>query len=405
MVLARLGRACRALSAAGCLLATVSGVGVHAAGAATGAVDRIGADESRPDPNLPSSRSFRMGFTQWPYDFTDKAVARTYDAIARHADIVAIHLDGGVPWPEALAGTPFPPNVESDLAAKAAQARRFDAVYVAATPLGEDRLTLAPYWAEDTGMPLPDGWQDKALDDPDVVAAYLSFCRRLIDLFDPDYFAYGIETNASYLPDDPRLQRFKRLARQVFRALKRDNPALPILLTFQTGSDNATPEQQRQVSEQLVPYSDIIGVSSYPYFPISGFSPDEADVTYLPDDWFARMANLAPDKPFAITETGYVAEDLRIPEYGVDTKGRARWQRRYIEYLLRRASELDTVFVIYWEIRDYDRLYRRLQQLGLDEPLFLVWKDIGLLDGRGRKRPGLRRWDAWLRLPRRRELR
>ncbi|MFZ2654710.1 MAG: hypothetical protein WAX69_07305 [Victivallales bacterium] len=59
-----------------------------------------------------SVRSFRMGFTTWPVDATVEGVEATYAFIDKHADITAIHLDGGVPWQEMLDKKPFPKHIQ-----------------------------------------------------------------------------------------------------------------------------------------------------------------------------------------------------------------------------------------------------------------------------------------------------
>ena len=47
------------------------------------------------------TRSFKMGFTPWPYADTLSAVNDIYAFIDGSADIVAHHIDSGVPWNEA----------------------------------------------------------------------------------------------------------------------------------------------------------------------------------------------------------------------------------------------------------------------------------------------------------------
>ncbi len=358
-------------------------------------VIRAGAAWGQP----PDHRSFYMGFTSWPYDFTPEAVDETYDAIEAHGDLIAFHFDHGVPWPEAASGAPFHPNVQDELDGKLAEAHRFPAVYLAVTAQSTDRVSLANYWGEETDGHLPPEWQARAFDDPEVIAAYLAYCRRIIDFFNPDYFAYGIEVNANHLPDSPAFAAFETFVAEIYGGLKADFPELPIFLTFQTGSFVSTPDQQREVEEALVPYTDLIGLSTYPYLVGGLFRPDQADMSYLPEDWFRRMSQLAPDKPFAITETGYIAETLTIPEFLIDTEGREEWQDLYVRFLLQKAAQLNTEFITYWQVRDYDLGYQFLVDHGIDDPSFLIWKDIGLVAGDGRPRRGLSTWDSWLALP------
>lgn len=349
---------------------------------------------------VPDSRPFTLGFTPWPYDFTDQAEAETYDALAAHGDLVVYHLDKGVPWEEARAGDPFPDHVQRQLDRMRDEADRFEMVYVSATPQAQDRASLALRWGSDEHQPLPAAWQGRAFDHPDVIAAYLAYCRRLIAFFEPDYFAYGIEVNGGLRLDHPNYPAFRSFAEQVYTALKADHPDLPIFLTFQTGSSVATWEEQWAVNQDLVALSDLVGMSTYPFWVQGLYEPDDADVSYLPDDWFAQMAALAPDKPFAITETGYIAERLRLPGI-LSVQGRELWQAQYVDQMLWSAHQLDAEFVVWFVNRDYDQGWERLVDVGLDDIAFLIWRDTGLLDESGKERLGMEVWDRWLAQPRR----
>jgi len=53
-----------------------------------------------------NTRPFLMGFTPWPWDTEWAALQDTYDFINTNADIISHHIEEGVPWTEALAGTP-----------------------------------------------------------------------------------------------------------------------------------------------------------------------------------------------------------------------------------------------------------------------------------------------------------
>src|SRR5262245_47136150 len=62
-------------------------------------------------------RRFRMGFTGFVYDITPEAVAASRKFCRENGDILAHHIEG-VPWAEALAGTPFPPAFLEEWAGK-----------------------------------------------------------------------------------------------------------------------------------------------------------------------------------------------------------------------------------------------------------------------------------------------
>lgn len=65
--------------------------------------------------NLPNGRSFSMGFTYQPYDWSEEAFEMTFNLIDKHGDLIAHYFDNGVPWAEAFQGLPYHPHVEEDI--------------------------------------------------------------------------------------------------------------------------------------------------------------------------------------------------------------------------------------------------------------------------------------------------
>ncbi len=143
------------------------------------------------DLSSSESRSFYMGMTPWPYDFTAEAQQYTYETIGAHTDLVAHHFDEGIPWPEALAGEPYHPSVREAIDFRVGHLQEVEKVYLAITPLSGGRDSLAGYWAAESSMARTGEWENKDFDDPDVIAAYINFSRYMISIFNPDYMAYG----------------------------------------------------------------------------------------------------------------------------------------------------------------------------------------------------------------------
>ena len=112
------------------------------------------------------------------------------------------------------------------------------------------------------------------------------------------------------------------------------------------------------------------------------------------------MQALAPEKPFAVAETGFPADNVNIEKYHLSRKGSPEWQSQYVTFLLDNADRLDARFVIWFVPEDYDPLWNRLKDMGADE-LLKLWKNCGLADSSRNPRPSLAVWDAWYRLPRR----
>lgn len=346
----------------------------------------------------PASRTFYMGFTPWPYDFDDEAIKYTKRTVKEHADLILFHLDNGVPWPEALSGAPFPKQMQTEIADMKSMASGFKKVYVSASPLAHDRVNLALYWSSDTHRPLPGDWKNKALDNADVIRAYKQYCKRLIEFFNPDYFAFAIEVNGGLSRKHKNWPRLLTLVDSVYKDLKKDFPQKTIFLTLQSAAFETSWADQWEMNKELVKHTDLVGMSTYPLWVPGKFDPPDANVDYIPADWFSQMRTLAPDKPWAITETGYIAESLDLKVAKKKIRGSDLWQVRYLDLLLKQANAHRAEFVVWFVVRDYDRGLKTLEKVGAGAAA-PIWKDMGLFDGEGRVRAALKVWDAWLRVP------
>jgi hypothetical protein len=352
-----------------------------------------GRGQKASDSESPGPRSFHLGFTPDDLLSTPEVSKAVYDMLSKHADLVAFHLDRGVPWEEALDEQPFPPAVEQYLARWSrlkARLRGDQAVYLALTPIKLQRNDLAAYWGGDeAGIKK---WRRRTFDAPETILAYTRFCRRMIRRFQPDYFAYGIEANMLAGANPRKFEEFRVLARQVYKTLKAENPKLPVFLTFQIDLYHKHRAGQRPVITELLPHSDFIAVSTYPY--MEGYSPRT-----LPNDWFADVATLDPRKPFAIAETGFLAEEsYHNWQNGRTVEGSEEGQAAYVRYLLRCAHRQQARFVVWFFPQDLDEFWEG-QKNPLMKWFIKIWRDSGLVDGSGRGRRGLKEWDRWLQQP------
>ena len=219
-------------------------------------------------------------------------------------------------------------------------------------------LTTGLTWrciGPDTHQPLPRDWKNTAIDDPKVVRAYTQYCKRLIEFFNPDYFAYAIEVNGGLSRKHKNWPRLLRLVESVYQDLKKTYPQKTILLSLQTGSFETSWDEQWEMNKELVRHTDLVGMSTYPLWVPGKFDPAEARVDYIPDDWFSQMRTLIAGKPWAITETGYIAENLDLRAARKKIRGSDLWQARYVDLLLNQANTLKAEFVVWFVVRDYDR--------------------------------------------------
>lgn len=340
------------------------------------------------------TRSFHMGFTPAEYDVTSAARADLYAFIGRHADLIAHHFAEGVPWPEAFERRPYQASFEENLRYRVQQLTGRQRVFLYLTPLADDGL--AGYRGADGNMPRPGRWRDKDLDDPEVITAYTNFCRDMIRRFHPDFMAYGLEVNGLIKKAPRKWPKFLTLARQVYTALKAEHPTLPVFVSLQLDWFWADPVNQRDSILGILPYSDYLAASTYPYV------ERDPDPGKLPKDYFARFAALAPNKPFAIAETGFAARDVHL--FGATIPGREAWQDEYMKRLLAENQRFHAKFVVWFVPRDYDRFVEHARRVGVPDgviQLLHVWESNGLVDAAGRPRQAFRTWSDWLRLPKR----
>ena len=56
---------------------------------------------STTESNVSEKRTFYMGVTPWPADFTSAEIDSAYQFINHHCDIVSHHFDEGIPYEDA----------------------------------------------------------------------------------------------------------------------------------------------------------------------------------------------------------------------------------------------------------------------------------------------------------------
>lgn len=341
------------------------------------------APEPRVAQDPPSgTRAFRMGFTGFVYDFTPQAVEASRKFCRENGDILAHHIEG-VPWAEALSGEPFPEALLDDWAGKKLATPANGKVYLAISP-GRGNLKLA----EKAG-PLPKALVGKAYDDPQVIKAYLNYCRRAIEFFKPDYLAIGIEVNEIQREGAARWDAYVALHRHVYTELKKEHKDLPIFASWTLHAMFQHRGKMLEGFKKLMPYNDIVAVSYYPFF-----VPEKDRLSAL--DWMtAEFDGFA--KPYAMVETNDAAERLPLPKAKVVIEGTPAKQAEYYRALLGLAQKRKFAFVISFVHHDYDALWEKIKAQSPE--LFMAWRDCGLLDESGKPRPAYDVWRQYFLLP------
>ncbi|MBT9456028.1 MAG: hypothetical protein IV097_05335 [Burkholderiaceae bacterium] len=410
---------------------------------------------------MPASRKFHMGFTTTPYDTPDDAagqgeVARYVDdKLAQHGDLVALHMDGGVPWMEALLDPfqtydpPYPGSVLGTWRNYRARLQPGKKLLVSINPLGIPRELLAPLWGYGEGFSytsdfqrVPNGiWHDGerrlppppfdklSFDATEVKWAYLKYAIRALDYFKPDYLCFAIEVSATDVASAEAFQRYVELHRFVFEQLKKLPAAqnTKLFVSFSATSfmtdefghligppydeggspykyDEMAPGIRQRLKEgvqSLLPYLDLVGLSYYPHYgKYNAYTLNPAALTSM--HRFLLEAGVPDSMPLAVTESGYPADPYLIE--GTLFAASADKQQRHLELMFYELSKLPNPveFVVNYAVRDIDLHWQRLVEEA-ENPRFVefykYFRDLGLYDGAGVARPSLDTWTRYFQLP------
>ena len=338
-------------------------------------------------------RTYALGFTDFPHAMSAEAQVAAWSVIENDADMSVMHFDDGVPWIEALSLSEYHPNYMAALTPKVDSIPAGHVTYLAVTPLSFDRSSLALYRGAQGNEPLIPPWDSYGFHEPDMITAFTNHCETMIALFDPDYFAYAIEANMLATATPASWGSFVAMASSVYTSLKTTHPDLPVFVTIQADYFHAALTTQTAAISQILPFTDLIAVSTYPFMNI-------APVATIPYDHFSAVADLAPEKPFAVAETCWPAEDVMGSIAGTTIYATEQDQEDYVDFLLDEADALDARFVTWFVSRDFDDLWDSYFQYLPEGAIARIWKDTGLYDGEGNARMGLSAWRNQLDRPR-----
>ncbi len=341
------------------------------------------------------TRTFYMGVTPWPADFTLSEVDSAYRFIDTHCDMVSHHFDDGIPYEEAFYNRTMPVVLLQDLQTRKTKTAIGKKVLLSVSALALDRISRPGYYAN---APVTDSiknyWKQLPFDDAKVVTAYVNYVSWLIEQLQPLYVNYGVESN-SLVWNPAQFAVYKNFLRQVYQQLKVKYPSIPFFISFMVDESG----ESFNYAGQLIAYSDFIGLSAYPYITISSSASGNTDPANFPANYFEKFANLSANKPLAFSETGYIAEHLSVPSFSLNKQGNSDWQKKYLEKVLQFCNDRKAKLFIWFCHKDYNAGNARLKTLGLYQDLFALWEDTGLKDEKGIERPAFASWTAWIQKP------
>lgn len=346
------------------------------------------------------TRPFYMGFSTWNFGPEKKDIEKTYELISKHGDFIGTQFNDGIPWPEAYEGKPYAAGFESQIRERVAAIeaiRKGKKVYLEIASLNMGRDDYCGYRGASGGMPMPEPWDTYAIDSEQKITAYANFCNDVIERFKPDFVNYGLESSDLALKKpDAEWDAFVRFHAGVYKKIKEKHPDLPLGISVPL-KHPAFDEMKKlhQAVPKILPYVDFLGASVYAF--VFFGHPDAGNPANLPETWLSGIAKMAQGKPVAVTETNWIAEDLEIARWNIDVKSNAEWQRAYVEKLLGEAKDLNALFVVWWSVADFDKLWNTFPENVKD--IGKIWRDTGLYDENLEARPGLKVWDSWLARP------
>jgi hypothetical protein len=344
------------------------------------------------DPGAPASRPFRLGFTRWPSELSLRGIQQADDFLGKHADLVSVMFIGGIPWPEALDGKPFSPDVQNQLNYRRPNGYE---LLLSISPLNQDRQGLAPYWGEKDNQPLPPEWAQRPFNSPEVTSAFTRFTLRSVEALQPDYLAIGIESNVLLSKDRRAWPDYKEFHKAVYGAVKKAHPGLPVFFTTEVNhylerAAEARGSHQREEVAELMKYSNVFAMSCYPHMSYDTPWP-------IPEDYFRFAQDFG--KPLAVAETGMLSRSVTV--FNLKLRGSEADQRQYYDVLLRTAQRDNYLFIATFATTDFERLVAQLPQEARD--LATIWAYTGLQTSDGQPKPALELWDRFLALPLKRD--
>lgn len=348
--------------------------------------------QCKKDKAAEATRSFYMGVTPWPADFTVEEVNAAYNFINNHCDIVSHHFDEGVPYQEAFSNSGWPAGLVTEVNARKAGTAAGKKILLSSSALSLSRITRAPYsrFSETMDPLVKNRWAALPFNSDSVVTAYVNYILYLNDVLQPSFINFGVESNEiNWGSTDFAL--YKDFISKVYQRLKAAVPGKPLMVSFMVTEFPAS----LNFAHQLLPYTDYIALSAYPYTHVSSSASGNTDPALFPSNFFTRFIDLDNNKPFCFAETGYIAEDLVIPVFNLNKQGRAEWQNKYLEQICQLTNERKGKFIIWFCQKDYDAGNNTLRSLGVYQDLFSFWEDTGLTDENNSHRPAYTTWLKW----------
>lgn len=348
-----------------------------------------------------TGRSFYMGFTPWPYAATTGSIDDVYLFINTEGDIVAHHFQQGIPFTasDTLDFNTYDVAVKNEINDRINKTSTGKVIYLAIDSLNGARNDLTDLWASSANLARPAPWDTRSFNSNEVITAYVNFSIAVIEKFRteygtlPAYFNYATEISDLMINSPAKFDEFTTFAQYVYSSIKTAYPSIKMMVSIALKNPGGIEMiTARDGFARIKDYVDVVGISTYGYAFYS--HSDKGNPDNLPADWLTQIKTIAPGKPYGVTETGWIAENLSIPAYSLNVTGSESYQNVYMNKLLNEcSSELNAEMIIWFTSHDYDTLWS--VTLGGDD-LSKIWKDTGLVSETMIERSALSTWRSWM---------
>ncbi len=340
-------------------------------------------NKGKVDPDFFSeyaSRSFKMGFTTWPFGPNPEDQTETYNFIANNSDIYIEHLDDKIPWQAWIDDTELPVEFINMINGTVSNKISTIDLCVSLGLLNTDRSDLA----EDFDGTIP---QYNSLEDKKIENAYFKHVNYILEKLNPKYLVICIEANELKLHSEVKWEHYKNLIKNVTLRVKEKYPELKISESMTLHNIyNPETENPEAYTNEMINYMNNLDFASISFYPFFKGMHNKNDFQKAFD-----LINSRINIPIAFVETAHIAENLNVESFDLHIKGSEKEQNKYLETLFTNAQEHNYEFITWWSHRDFDALWETFPEEVKD--LGKIWRDTGIIDEKGNKRTAKYTWD------------
>jgi len=334
-------------------------------------------------------RSFLMGLSMFPYDYTEKAIKDTKEIVKKNADAVIIPIEKGVPWEEAKDNKPFTEDVNKQISAIVQNIPSNKEVFLTSSPFNGFKDNVADDWNVLGNEKRSGEFTDCKFSEDKVTIAYINYITELTKKTNASVIVYAPEVNL-LLENAPNLwPDFEVFCSKVYPELKKKFPDKKFLFSIQLDKYYLKESEQKEKLRGIIKYSDYITVKSFPYAYSKYKKPTE-----LPKNYFSKIRQIDSRRPYAILETSYTAKNLKTTNF--NAVGNEKYQKEYLKFVMESATNENSRFICWSISRDYDKLWNIMKENNKNQDnVFEIWKNTGLFDQNGNKRDGFKIWNEY----------